>query len=48
MVELDLRRMIDRAPGAGSMPADVGRAGVGAVEVWVPRDADVRFTGESA
>jgi predicted membrane protein len=35
-------------PGAVATPvATAVDSGVGDVEIWVPRDADVRFTGES-
>ena len=49
-VELDLRRMdLTVPPGAAATPVATSiDAGVGAVEIWVPRDADVRFTGEAA
>ena len=48
-IELDLRRMdLTVPPGAAATPVATSiDAGVGAVEIWVPRDADVRFTGES-
>jgi phage shock protein PspC (stress-responsive transcriptional regulator) len=48
-VELDLRRMdLSVPPGAAATPvATTIDSGVGHVEVWLPRDADVRFTGES-
>ena len=48
-IELDLRGMdLTVPPGAAATPVATSiDAGVGAVEIWVPRDADVRFTGES-
>jgi phage shock protein PspC (stress-responsive transcriptional regulator) len=48
-VELDLRRMdLTVPPGAAATPVATRiDAGLGAVEIMVPRDADVRFTGES-
>jgi len=48
-IELDLRGMdLTVPPGAPATPVATSiDAGVGAVEIWVPRDADVRFTGES-
>jgi phage shock protein PspC (stress-responsive transcriptional regulator) len=48
-VDLDLRRMDLTVPaGAAATPVATRiDAGVGDVEIWVPRDADVRFTGES-
>jgi hypothetical protein len=48
-IELDLRRMdLTVPPGAPVTPVATSiDAGVGSVEIWVPRDADVRFTGES-
>lgn len=48
-VELDLRRMdLTVPPGApvAPLPTRVD-AGVGSVEIWVPRDADVRLTADS-
>ena len=48
-VELDLRRMdLTVPPGAAATPVATNiDAGLGTVEILVPRDADVRFTGES-
>ena len=48
-VELDLRRMdLTVPPGAAATPVATSiDAGLGTVEIRVPRDADVRFTGES-
>jgi phage shock protein PspC (stress-responsive transcriptional regulator) len=48
-VELDLRRMDLTVPaGAAITPVATSiDAGLGSVEIRVPRDADVRFTGES-
>ena len=48
-VELDLRRMdLTVPPGAAATPVATRiDAGLGTVEIRVPRDADVRFTGES-
>jgi hypothetical protein len=48
-IELDLRRM-DLSVPPGTAPTPVGTridAGLGAVEILVPRDADVRLTAES-
>jgi hypothetical protein len=48
-IELDLRRMdLTVPPGTAATPVATSiDAGVGSVEIQVPRDADVRFTGES-
>ncbi len=48
-VELDLRRMdLTVPPGAATTPVATSiEAGLGSVEIQVPADADVRFTGES-
>ena len=48
-IELDLRRMdLTAPPGTPVTPVATSiDAGLGSVEIWVPRDADVRFTGES-
>jgi hypothetical protein len=48
-VELDLRRMdLTVPPNAAVTPVTTRiDAGLGTVEIWVPRDADVRLTAES-
>ena len=48
-IDLDLRGLDLTVPPGGTVTplATTIEAGVGAVEIQVPRDADVRFTGES-
>jgi phage shock protein PspC (stress-responsive transcriptional regulator) len=48
-VELDLRGMdLTVPPGAPATPVATRiEAGLGSVEIWVPDDADVRFTGST-